>query len=63
MPEHETKQSENRKLRIFGLYFCLLFLGCASRNMVWGAAEEPENLHALSAVLMDGDSGRVLFEK
>ena len=63
MPEHETKQSENRKLRIFGLFFCLLFLGCASRNMVWGAAEEPEHLHALSAVLLDGDSGRVLFEK
>ena len=27
------------------------------------AAEEPEDLHALSAVLMDGDSGRVLYEK
>ena len=28
------------------------------------AAEEyPKNLYALSAVLMDGDSGRVLFEK
>ena len=27
------------------------------------ATEEPEDLHALSAVLMDGDSGRVLYEK
>ena len=27
------------------------------------AAEEPEDLYALSAVLMDGDSGRVLYEK
>ena len=26
-------------------------------------AEEPTELHALSAVLMDGDSGRVLYEK
>ena len=25
--------------------------------------EEPSELHALSAVLMDGDSGRVLYEK
>ena len=27
------------------------------------AIEEPSELHALSAVLMDGDSGRVLYEK
>ena len=26
-------------------------------------AEEPKQLYALSAVLMDGDSGRVLYEK
>lgn len=31
--------------------------------MVAQAEEEPENLHAQSAVLMDAESGRVLFEK
>lgn len=35
--------------------------------MLWSATvhaeEEPENLHAQSAVLMDAESGRVLFEK
>ena len=29
---------------------------------VWGA-EIPEDLYAAGAVLMDGDSGRVLYEK
>ena len=27
------------------------------------AIEEPSELHALSAVLMDGDSGRILYQK
>lgn len=30
---------------------------------VWGETEEPQNLYALSAVLMDGDSGRILYGK
>ena len=30
---------------------------------VSGADSSPGNLYALSAVLMDGDSGRVLYEK
>ena len=35
--------------------------------LFWGTvpviADEPESLYALSAVLMDADSGRVLYEK
>ena len=30
---------------------------------VFAAGSSPNDLYALSAVLMDGDSGRILFEK
>ena len=31
--------------------------------LVAGKGDEPENLYALSAALIDGESGRVLYEK
>jgi len=45
--------------RLFPLFFCL-FLSC---SLSCTAAEAPEQLYARSAVLMDADSGRILFEK
>ncbi len=41
----------------------ILILNVLLWSMVAQAEEEPENLHAQSAVLMDAESGRVLFEK
>ena len=40
--------------------FSALFINCLS---VFAAENSPDDLYALSAVLMDGDSGRVLYEK
>lgn len=40
-----------------------LFCGLLLFGEVAGAESLPENLYALSAVLMDGNSGRVLYEK
>ena len=45
-------------LKKIGILFCVLFFGMTSH-----AKEEPEQLYARSAVLMDADSGRILFEK
>ncbi len=41
--------------------FCLSVI--LSIGKITAAEEEPENLYAQSAVLMDADSGRILFEK
>lgn len=49
----------NTLRRIFFLFPCL-FLFCALPSL---AAEAPDQLYARSAVLMDADSGRILFEK
>lgn len=51
----------------FFLSLILLFVS-VSAETVWGQQEdtgikEPDNLYALSACLMDAESGRVLFEK
>lgn len=43
--------------------FFLIFLLLLSGMTVHAKEEEPKNLHAQSAVLMDAESGRVLFEK
>ncbi len=44
-----------------GIFFLIFFLpGCA---LPVRAGNEPENLYARAALLMDADSGRVLFEK
>lgn len=40
-----------------GIFFCIIFTGITVR------AEEPEQLYAQSAVLMDAGTGRILFEK
>ena len=45
--------------RLFFLILCLLLL-CALPSL---AAEAPDQLYARSAVLMDANNGRVLFEK
>lgn len=49
-----------KKLLIVWLVLAVLFWGT---SMEISAEETPGNLYALSAVLMDGDSGRVLYEK
>ncbi|MCD8362140.1 MAG: D-alanyl-D-alanine carboxypeptidase [Lachnospiraceae bacterium] len=50
-----------RFLRKSGIFFLIFFLpGCA---LPVRAGNEPENLYARAALLMDADSGRVLFEK
>ncbi|MCM1045287.1 MAG: D-alanyl-D-alanine carboxypeptidase [Candidatus Gastranaerophilales bacterium] len=57
----------HRKLaaRLIGGFFCVCFLMTAMpRTAVVGRAEERRlDLYAASAVLMDADSGRVLYEK
>lgn len=45
-------------LKKIGIIFSVLLFGITAH-----AEEEPEQLYARSAVLMDADSGRVLFEK
>lgn len=41
----------------------LLLLKSPCSSIVYATTEEPENLYALSACLLDANSGRVLFEK
>ena len=48
-----------RLRRLFFLFPCLFFF-C---SLFCSAAEAPDQLYARSAVLMDADSGRILFEK
>lgn len=45
--------------------FCILFVICVLLTdvMTVSAKDEPKNLHAQSAVLIDAESGRVLFAK
>ncbi len=43
--------------------FLIIVILCLSGITVQAKEDEPSNLHAQSAVLMDADSGRVLFEK
>lgn len=43
--------------RVLSIVTAVLFFGTSAQ------AEEPENLYARSAVLMDADTGRILFEK
>ena len=50
------------KIWIIGILICLEIILLPWQ--VYGEeVQEPDSLYALSAVLMDGDSGRVLFEK
>lgn len=51
------------KLWLAGILACLEIFWFPGRVMAEEPVEEPDSLYALSAVLMDGDSGRVLFEK
>lgn len=48
---------------IMGILVCLEIFWFPIQVRAEGEIREPDSLYALSAVLMDGDSGRVLFEK
>ena len=48
---------------IVGILVCLEIFCFPVRVRAEEEVREPDSLYALSAVLMDGDSGRVLFEK
>ena len=48
---------------IMGIMVCLEIFSFPFQTRAEGEIREPDGLYALSAVLMDGDSGRVLFEK
>lgn len=51
------------KLWITGIIVCLEIFWSPVQIRAEEEIREPDSLYALSAVLMDGDSGRVLFEK
>lgn len=54
----------NRKKIIVNLLVVCLFVSLFSPYLVYGETiKEPDNLYARSCVLMDGKSGRVLYEK
>ena len=48
---------------VMGIIVCLEIFWFPIQIRAEGEIREPDSLYALSAVLMDGDSGRVLFEK
>ncbi|MDD6194254.1 MAG: D-alanyl-D-alanine carboxypeptidase [Lachnospiraceae bacterium] len=51
---------------IGGIFFCVIILLCGmfpGEVLAEGRTEEPGELHALSATLLDGDTGRVLYGK
>ena len=52
-------------MNIRRIIFILLLIGTLfpGGQSVLAEANSPDELYALSAVLMDGDSGRVLYEK
>ena len=45
------------------LSLCILLFSCSEKTVAQETPQELNNLYARSAVLMDGDSGRVLFGK
>lgn len=45
------------------LSLCILLFSCPEKTVAQEPPQELNNLYARSAVLMDGDSGRVLFGK
>lgn len=60
------KQIE-KKVLAFVVLLCISVTGCwgfwSQVPSVHAASQEPDNLYAQSAVLMDADSGRILFSK
>jgi len=48
---------------LFWAVVCLLSMSCRDISLCAEEALKPEKLYAQSAVLMDADSGRILFEK
>lgn len=59
----ENRMKKNKFKKILSVF--LIFYMCLFVRPVLASekGDEPDNLYALSAVLMDGDSGRVLYEK
>ncbi len=57
------KFSQKAQRLIRGFFCALLCICLVSEGVLVGQAEEQLNLYATSAVLMDADSGRVLYEK
>lgn len=49
--------------RILSVLLCAVLTGCIFTEQTAYGKEEPDNLYALSACLMDADTGRILFEK
>lgn len=49
--------------KLVGGFFCAFFLMCSGTGALLAEAEEELGLYATAAVLMDADSGRVLYEK
>ncbi|GAA0247574.1 D-alanyl-D-alanine carboxypeptidase family protein [Faecalicatena contorta] len=54
-----------KRITVFILICCMVFAGTGGSTVmvVRAESEEPDNLYAQSAVLMDADSGRILFSK
>lgn len=54
-----------KQITAFILICCMVFAGAGGSAVmeVRAESEEPDNLYAQSAVLMDADSGRILFSK
>lgn len=62
---NEVSRNKHRTMNIRQNIFILTLISILLANCVsvFAAASSPNDLYALSAVLMDGDSGRILFEK
>ena len=54
---------KNKWKKILSLFLAFYISMSAFPVLVAGKGDEPENLYALSAALIDGESGRVLYEK
>lgn len=57
------KIKRKRIKQVIAAVLCIILLGCPVFFVHANAVSEPSGLHALGAVLMDADSGRVLFSK
>lgn len=49
--------------KIVAIWMLFVMVLCGECGNIYGTENAPESLYALSAVLMDGDSGRILYEK
>lgn len=55
---------KNRKIKwLVCLCVSLLVLPCWTVSALWGNQEDPLDLYAQAAILMDADTGEILYEK